>query len=304
MGIIKMQTLTIVICTYNRSFFLEKCLESLLRQTVSLDTFNVLIIDNNSTDDTQEMAESFQDKFPHFEIIFEPNQGLSYAKNTGAAKASTEWVAFLDDDGEAHSNWVEKIFETIAKNEYDAFGGIYLALYRFRERPKWFLQSWDSSAGGYVGGNAVFLRAAVIAAGGFPTDKGMVGNKIAYGEETVLFLNLQKQGKRIGMVHDLIVDHHTQLYKYSLWWSIKSSYRSARDSFSIFKIKSLHTFSRLFFGLIYKILVLPFTVLYRFAFRKEYFWQNAVLDCCRPIASILGSMVGFFKMKGKKNTEK
>ena len=119
--------LTIVICTYNRAHILPEALESLLRQTVSPEDYYLLIIDNNSTDNTQEVLIPFKERFPYMRIVMEYNQGLSHARNRALKECQTEWLAFLDDDAKAHPDWVETILQTIEKGDFDGFGGPFYA---------------------------------------------------------------------------------------------------------------------------------------------------------------------------------
>ena len=98
--------LTIVICTYNRAHILPAALESLLRQTVSPDNYLLLIIDNNSTDKTQEVLIPFKNRFPHMRIVMEYNQGIAYARTRTLHEVTTPWFASLDSDAKAHPDWI------------------------------------------------------------------------------------------------------------------------------------------------------------------------------------------------------
>jgi glycosyltransferase involved in cell wall biosynthesis len=91
--------LSVVICTYNRSSLLVRALESLEFQEPADLAYEVLVVDNNSSDDTRNVAQHFVEKRPpRFRYIFEPKQGLSYARNAGIANARAEDIAFTDDD--------------------------------------------------------------------------------------------------------------------------------------------------------------------------------------------------------------
>ena len=136
--------LTIVICTYNRAHILPEALSSLLRQIVSPEKYSLLIIDNNSTDNTQEIIESFKDKFADIRIVVENNQGLSHARNRALKECQTEWIAFLDDDAKAHPDWVETILQTIEKGDFDGFGGPYYAWHHYGAAPRWLPEDFGT----------------------------------------------------------------------------------------------------------------------------------------------------------------
>lgn len=83
---------SIIICTYNRSELLAFCLESLTTQTVPAGRFEVVVVNNNSSDDTDAVAAGFATQFPRFQLVHEHQQGLSHARNKGLEVAHYEWV--------------------------------------------------------------------------------------------------------------------------------------------------------------------------------------------------------------------
>ena len=107
--------LSVVVCTYNRSDILRSCLESLGAQSANPERFEVLVVDNNSTDGTFEMAVSFSGCHGNFRVIREPLQGLSNARNRGWREAQGRYVAYIDDDAIASVGWVAAICDFIAR---------------------------------------------------------------------------------------------------------------------------------------------------------------------------------------------
>ena len=81
---------TVVVCTYNRAHLLRSCLESLLAQTLDQGQFEVLVVDNNSTDATSQIVNEYTAKYSHFVAVAERQQGLSYARNRGWKEADGE----------------------------------------------------------------------------------------------------------------------------------------------------------------------------------------------------------------------
>ncbi|MEZ4986619.1 MAG: glycosyltransferase family 2 protein [Saprospiraceae bacterium] len=140
-GIMK---LTIAICTYNRAELLKHALAALTRQTVSSDVFELLVIDNNSPDQTQACAQSFAENFTHFRVILETNQGLSYARNRAMHEASTDWILYLDDDAKAKEDLVEKTLDVIQKSDYQIFGGVFYPWYLYG-KPHWYKDTYASN---------------------------------------------------------------------------------------------------------------------------------------------------------------
>ena len=190
--------LTIVICTYNRAHILPEALESLLQQTVSPENYSLLIIDNNSTDNTQEALVPFKDKFPHMRIVMEYDQGIAHARTRTLREVTTPWFASLDSDAKAHPEWVETILQTIEKGDFDGFGGPYYAWHPYGPAPSWLPEDFGTyeSPQGYgllqgdtfiPGGNCVLRSDAARSIGTFSAELGMSGNRCGYGEETQFF---------------------------------------------------------------------------------------------------------------------
>lgn len=123
---------TVVVPTYNRCERLTPLLASLAAQRAPDVSFEVLVVDNNSTDRTREVVERFVDAHPELclRYLFDPRQGVSYARNTGIARARAPIVAFIDDDVEAAPDWLLQLVRAFeAHPEIDVIGG--------RVRPAW-----------------------------------------------------------------------------------------------------------------------------------------------------------------------
>ena len=98
--------ISVVICTYNRAAIFKNALQSVCAQTIDPSSYEVIVVDNNSTDQTAEIAQSFCQQFPHVHYIKEKQQGLSYARNTGWQKAKGAYIAYIDDDCEVPETWL------------------------------------------------------------------------------------------------------------------------------------------------------------------------------------------------------
>jgi glycosyltransferase involved in cell wall biosynthesis len=90
--------ISVIIPTYNRSQFLAEAVESVLAQSVFQSrkySFEIIIIDDGSTDDTRKVVEKFSGPINYY---YQPHQGVSRARNHGLEKAKGEFIAFLDSD--------------------------------------------------------------------------------------------------------------------------------------------------------------------------------------------------------------
>jgi hypothetical protein len=116
--------ISVIIATYNRAAMLAGVLQRLERQRVPAGTsWEVLVVDNNSTDGTAETAAGYRDRLP-VRVVREPTPGKSHALNTGLAVSGAEWVLFTDDDVELPDGWVAAYAEGMARYpEADILGG-------------------------------------------------------------------------------------------------------------------------------------------------------------------------------------
>jgi GT2 family glycosyltransferase len=121
--------ISVVVCTYNRIEMLQAALESLTcQETDEKFTYEVLIIDNGSTDGTCDFANSFIKKTPKVPIryICERERGIAAARNRGIKEVRGEWIAFFDDDQWAEPYWLLELYKVATKYEADCVGGAVL----------------------------------------------------------------------------------------------------------------------------------------------------------------------------------
>src|ERR1700759_1575697 len=116
---------TVVLCTYNRCDSLAKALRSVAKSVVpSSVQWEVLVVDNNSRDNTRAMVERFCLEFPgRFRYLFEPQQGKSHALNSGIGQSSGDVLAFMDDDVEVDEEWLYRLTSPLGDQRGSGSGG-------------------------------------------------------------------------------------------------------------------------------------------------------------------------------------
>ena len=130
-----MKHLSVIIPAHNRASYLSKSIESVLNQSLDRDSYEIMVVDNASSDNTEEVVSSFSEQGVRY--VFEERLGLSYARNTGIESASGRYVAFLDDDAVADASWLESIVNFFRDfPEAGAVGGKVFPIYE-KEKPKW-----------------------------------------------------------------------------------------------------------------------------------------------------------------------
>ncbi|CAK8716850.1 Glycosyltransferase, GT2 family [Candidatus Electrothrix aarhusensis] len=232
--------LSVIVCTYNRSSLLKDCLDTLVEQNADSLLYEVVIVDNNSTDNTVEVAGHFIKSYSNIRLVLEKKQGLGHARNRGWHEAKGKYVAYIDDDARARNDWIHEMHQfTMRHPEIQAFGGPYFP-FSFVEIPDWMPDGFGKNFLGEIerpiqedrewisGSNMVFSRKLLEKMCGFRTDIGMSGARISYGEETFLFRKIVETDEKIFYVPKMKVDHLVAEYKMRVWWLLKSSYSMGR----------------------------------------------------------------------------
>jgi glycosyltransferase involved in cell wall biosynthesis len=208
--------------TYNRGDLLEDALRSLLAQQETVP-YELIVVDNNSTDRTREIVERFSLADGRVRYVFEPAQGLSHARNAGIRQARAPLIAFTDDDVRAEPNWVAAIVQAFEEHpEVDVIGGRVLPLWPAAP-PAWLTRDhWaplaivdygEAPVGVtaehpicLVGANLAFRRAVFDGVGLFATSLQRVKDGIGSLEDHEFQLRLLGTGRK-GLYDPRIVLH-------------------------------------------------------------------------------------------------
>lgn len=132
--------ISVVICTYNRAKFIEESLLCLAKQTLAFASYEIIIINNNCSDSTEEIVNRFIKNNQKLDCrqVIESNQGLSFARNRGIKESKYDLICYIDDDGYAESDYLEKILDIFQRNHhYVGIGGKVIPIYETVE-PSWY----------------------------------------------------------------------------------------------------------------------------------------------------------------------
>jgi glycosyltransferase involved in cell wall biosynthesis len=110
-----MKKLSIIIPVFNVEDYLTRCINSVINQTVSSDFFDIIIVNDGSSDSSFSIAKNFSNKFSNIFLFNQENKGLSRARNRGIVESNSKYICFLDADDEYEKNAVEIILKTIEK---------------------------------------------------------------------------------------------------------------------------------------------------------------------------------------------
>lgn len=226
--------LTVVVCTRNRSTLLGDACAALLEVEPPRGGWEVVIVDNGSTDDTPEVAAEVRSRAPELvRVVEEPVVGLSAARNRGVAEARGELIAFLDDDAFPAPQWLVALAAAFENEEAVACAGGPVEPLLDGELPVWFtgrflpyLTVWD--LGSKVidlryneyprGANISFRASAFERFGGFSPRLGRTGRSLLSCEEIELCLRLERGGLRTVYVPEARVRHTTPVDRLTPAW--------------------------------------------------------------------------------------
>jgi glycosyltransferase involved in cell wall biosynthesis len=212
--------ISVIVCTYNRDKYIRQSVLSLINQSISQEEYEIIIINNNSTDKTHLICQDIIKEHPdvrNIKYFIETNQGLSFARNRGIKESSTEIITYIDDDGIAGENFLELIIECFDKNQhYVGIGGKVIPFYESKE-PEWLSyhtrmmvthidygnESFKCFGKKYPPGcNMSYRKDVLIKSGGF-------NNALKWRvDDKYIFIEVQKISDEVYYIPSLKVDHH------------------------------------------------------------------------------------------------
>jgi glycosyltransferase involved in cell wall biosynthesis len=304
------ELISVVICTYNRADLARQAITSVLAQDFPQTGYELLIIDNNSTDHTGALAQEFCGAYPNVRFFLENKVGLSHARNRGWQEAGGEYVAYIDDDCKVPPSWLKAAANVIEQEHPAAFGGPFYPFYN-SPKPAWFKDEYGSHVQGqemrplidreYLDGMNMFIRAdALELSGGFDPDFGMKGKKIAYGEETDLIYRLRKQAEKIYYAPEVFVYHLVRSEKMNLWTNLVMSFSGGYYYAKIAKQSKRGNFPGNMFQMLKVVLKIAKSLswdLLRRDRRVYPFFQNFLYEVSFQLVTDLGYSVGLLSKK-------
>lgn len=139
--------LSVIIPTRNRSALLQSALESMQSQTLPADHFEILVIDNGSTDNTKYIVSLFQQRFGNIRYFFDSTPGLHVGRHLGMKNARAEILVYADDDVIAFPTWLEGIIESFQDEKVALVGGKNLPKFETTP-PDGILRMWEKDKNG------------------------------------------------------------------------------------------------------------------------------------------------------------
>lgn len=222
-----------IICTHNRAGYLPQAIRSLIEQSMARDDYEIIVVDNASTDATRDITTRLMQEAPNLRYIYEGTPGLSSARNRGIKEAVAPIVAFLDDDALAAPEWLAAILDSFAIEPRPACVGGPVEPWWEIPKPGWFPANlvschqvdygpqprWYSYPSEHpIGCNMAFVKERVDEVGGFNVllDK--------YNDETELIRRIVAAGGRIFYEPRAWVRHLVAKERLTVGWQIRRHY--------------------------------------------------------------------------------
>ena len=217
--------LTVIICTYNRAKYIGSLLESISANDLPKEEYEILLVDNNCTDNTHEICETFAKTHKDVQIryVVESEQGLSAARNKGIKEANGEILVYVDDDALVDTWYLRDYSDWFAAHpETMACGGPIEPLYETAE-PNWMtpytkalLTAWMNYGnkvrkypkGRYPGGgNTAYRKEVFDKVGLFNTALGRKGGNLMGSEEKDIFDKMHALSMQVLYLPTPILHH-------------------------------------------------------------------------------------------------
>lgn len=217
--------LSLIICTYNRDKYIYNVLKSIAENDYPHTDYEIVLVNNNSTDNTESECKRFQQEFPdiRFNYCVETNQGLSYARNRGIRESKGDILVYVDDDALVNKEYLQTYATFFEKNpDIAAAGGSIIPQYE-TEEPNWMSHYTRQLITGKLylgdkerefpknafpgGGNAAYRKAVFDKIGLFNVELGRKGNSLIGAEEKDLFDKMTTIGIRFFYLPTAILYH-------------------------------------------------------------------------------------------------
>lgn len=220
--------ISVIICTYNRDKYLQQALDSIIAQSFNKLLFELIVIDNNSTDRTGIIVKDFITAHPGFCIsyYFEEKKGLGFARNRGLKEASGSILCYVDDDAILSREYLESVDSFFRHyNNAVGAGGKVIPKYESGTEPPWMSKYLDGFVGRVdygkkirkfddkmkypAGCNMIYRKDILIKAGGF-------NNNLTFrSDDKDIFLRLKKSYDQVYYLPAAYVYHYVDSYRLS-----------------------------------------------------------------------------------------
>lgn len=217
---------SVIFCTYNREKYIYNAMKSIAEQDFSRQDYEVVLVNNNSTDSTESICRQFESDYSEvvFRYFVETNQGLSYARNRGVEESRGDILVFVDDDATVFDHYLSSIASFFDSHpEVNACGGPIVPVYEV-DKPRWLSHYTEQLIGGALyegdkvkpfrngkypgGGNSAFRKEVFERYGLFNVELGRKGTGLIGAEEKDLYDRLTRGNEAFYYLPQMGIRHY------------------------------------------------------------------------------------------------
>ena len=297
---------SVIVCTHNRAQQLSKIIELLRNQNYSKDNYEIVVVDNGSTDDTKSIVESLM-RQPGVRIryVLESRRGVTYARSRGSEEALYPYLAYIDDDCTVGPEWLRSLMNGYNLDDavFSVFGQI-INDWGKQIKPRWIMPATEAWLGNnsFLGdssrilanrhgtreGNLSIKKETLQTFGGFLGMEQFGSRNMASGELVYCLFQAKKNGAKIAYVPTAIVHH--QMVPRSRSWMIQRAYwQGITDGlfdFLLYKRKCWDSLLHTYFDVAAMIVLFGYAAFFMILFDQPK-WMFHLLRAVRRFSLIL-----------------
>ncbi|HEY4706127.1 MAG TPA: glycosyltransferase family 2 protein [Thermodesulfobacteriota bacterium] len=241
-----MNKATVVVCTYNRAKYLAGLIRCLRQQSCPIP-FEIVVVDNSSTDNTHYVLNALgREGGPVMRAVLEDRRGIVYARNRAIEESlGSDCIAFIDDDELPAAGWLEAAVDAIGREGADCVGGEIRVSVPEPVRPSWlgkellgFLGEvshsrqpfWVKEKSTPVWSGNIAYRTSLFTGGLRFDERYNRSNGVGGGEDLIMFNNLLERGARIRYRPDMVIDHLVEDWKLRRKYFLSLHYTAGRKA--------------------------------------------------------------------------
>lgn len=300
--------ISVILCTYNRAQLLDDTIASYFLMERASEA-ELIIVDNASTDTTRLVVERWQATYPNVRYEFEPEAGLSHARNHGIGHANGEIIAFVDDDVYFSATWLTELKKTFDDPEVACMGGKSIPLFE-EGKPSWLTEAMFPIYGSTCSGdqskrmqypehpfglNMAFRKQVFCKVGLFNPQLGRKQGNLLSNEESELFWRIHCAGMKVIYNPNALIYHRISKERTTQKWVLRRYYWQGRSEAvldrAIYRQSRLKMLSNLKDRLVY---LLKSNCRYlSWSHPKKIYWQLAAMPLYEK--SLWCSLIGYFQ---------
>lgn len=294
----KYPCISVCIITYKRPRQLGILLESLVEQTISAQcSVEIIIVDNDSNGSSRFVVDSFRNRYQDHVVVYdiEPQQGIPLARNRSVGLAQGDFIAFIDDDEKADSQWLDSLYKSIIECQADAVFGPVVPVFpencpgwlkkgKFYERPHYVNGSLVSTG---RTGNALVRKSWLNKRGENPFDTEL---RLSGGSDSDLFSHMRQEGAKLCWAEHAIVYEFVGQERLNIKWLLMRAFRGGQGTARKIVLQLNLTGKMLHF--MYRFTLVLFSLsmvvmLFPFGFHRSIWWLRKAFSNAGQISVFL-----------------